>query len=113
VLLGQHNEGGIEMNVKSVLGIVIFVMLLPYTGWADELSSENEKLFREFDQNKDNVISIDEANKNQWLFEQFSKIDKNRDEKLEKSEFSAYEPESRFEPPDQEPPNVGAAPLDE
>lgn len=100
------------MNIKSVLGIVTLVLLLPYTGWADELSGENERLFREFDQNQDNVISIDEANRNEWLFKQFPKMDKNQDEKLEKSEFSAYEPEDRFEPPDEEQPNVGAAPLD-
>jgi Ca2+-binding EF-hand superfamily protein len=86
-------------------------LLLPYTGWADELSGENEQLFREFDQNQDNVISVDEANRNEWLFKQFPKIDKNQDEKLEKSEFSAYEPEDRFEPPVEEP-SVGAAPLD-
>jgi hypothetical protein len=100
------------MNIKSISGIVILVLLLPYNGWADELSGENEKLFREFDQNQDSVISIDEANRNEWLFQQFSKIDKNRDEKLEKSEFSAYEPENRFEPPAEDQPNVGAAPLD-
>lgn len=101
------------MDIKIILSIMVFSLFFSIAGFSDELSSENEKLFQEFDRNKDNVISVDEADRNTWLFNQFDKIDKNHDEKLERSEFSAYEPEDRFEPPVSDKPGVGAAPLDE
>ena len=100
------------MDVKLRVCLFIIAVLFPFTGFSGELSDENEQLFKDFDLNKDDSISVGEAVKDQWLFHQFDKIDVNKDEKLERSEFSAYEPEDRFEPPILDEPGVGAAPLD-
>ena len=101
------------ISIKYFMCTLPMALAFPVVGFSDELSREKEQLFQEFDTNRDNVISVDEADRNAWLFRQFPKIDKNHDEKLERSEFSAYEPEDRFQPPHLENPGVGAAPLDE
>ena len=100
------------MNTRNLLAINMSILLFPVTIFAGGMSGENQALFHEYDTNNDNVISIDEAGKNVLLFRQFNNIDKNHNKKLERSEFSAFEPEENFQPPDMGEHEPGAGPLD-
>ncbi|MCG6970269.1 MAG: hypothetical protein LJE85_10925 [Gammaproteobacteria bacterium] len=101
------------MNSKNLVFILVLSVLSPTTVFATNLNGEHQQLFRKFDLNKDGIVSVDEADRDTWLFRQFNRIDKNHDEKLQLSEFSAYEPENRFEPPHLKQAGIGAAPLDD
>ena len=56
------------MDVKLRVCLFIIAVLFPFTGFSGELSDENEQLFKDFDLNKDDSISVGEAVKDQWLF---------------------------------------------
>ena len=99
------------MNARKLFLITIPVIFFPMSILKADNSTENEKLFRQYDMNHDNVISIDEAVKYEMLFRQFTKIDNNHNEKLERSEFSAFEPIEYFQPPDLGEHEPGAGPL--
>lgn len=45
----------------------------------------------DLDQNKDGAVSKNEAKKNKALFKQWSKLDVNKDGKLDQGEFAAFE----------------------
>ena len=89
----------------------IFCLFLVSAGaaWADQLPES--AVFEEVDKDGDKSISMTEANSRLDLKENFARIDKNADGKLDISEFSAFEAEGKFQPPEAEKAELGAAPL--
>jgi hypothetical protein len=102
------------MNIKTLTKTTLLSSLISLScfAFAAEMSSDNEKWFKDLDLDKNNVLTIDEAERNTLVFQKFDKIDKNHDGKLEASEFSAFEVPDHYEPPVLDDPGVGAAPLD-
>jgi hypothetical protein len=102
------------MNIKTLAKTALLFSLMSLSCFvsAAEMSADNERWFKDLDLDKNNVLTIDEAERNTLVFQKFNSIDKNQDGKLEASEFSAFEVPDHFEPPILEDPGVGAAPLD-
>lgn len=77
------------------------------------LSAEEVKTFEEMDVNSDGYISKDEAKAEKALEGNWAKADKDKNGRIDSSEFSAFEAEGRYVPPtDREIPEPGAAPMD-
>jgi hypothetical protein len=105
-------ERRMTMNIRTLANSAVLSSLVSLSCYAGGMTSENEKLFRDLDTDKNNVLSVEEAQHNTLVMEQFDKIDKNNDKQLEASEFSAFETTEHFEPPEMDEPGVGAAPMD-
>ena len=83
-------------------------IVLSGTLWA----AEPPMTFEALDTDGDGYISNTEAGAREDLTKGWQAIDKNTDNKLDITEFSAFESEGRFTPPEEsEEPGVGAAPY--
>jgi Ca2+-binding EF-hand superfamily protein len=82
------------MKLKEVL-IIATITLLPFAASAGEMQSTYKETFKKLDTNNDGYISKDEAMADKELSKDWSNADKNRDGKLEESEFSAFEENMR------------------
>ena len=100
------------MKLKYLL--ITSVLVFPFSVGAGEM--ENKQAFEKLDVNKDGTISREEAANQQQLVESWKKYDTNTDDKIEYSEFSAFEEATggkTFVPrEDEDAPGVGAAPTD-
>ncbi len=68
--------------------------------------------FESLDKDSNGYINRSEADARPDLSENWSRIDQNTDDQLDISEFSAFESEGRFTPPEEtEEPGIGAAPY--
>lgn len=77
------------------------------------VSAEEVKTFEDLDINSDGYISKDEAMAQKSIERNWTKVDKDKNGRLDISEFSAFEAKGRFEPPeDSEIAEPGAAPMD-
>jgi Ca2+-binding EF-hand superfamily protein len=75
-------------------------------------SAEPPTTFETLDTDGDGYISSTEAGARADLKESWQAIDKNTDNQLDITEFSAFEGEGRFTPPEEsEEPGLGAAPY--
>lgn len=73
---------------------------------------EKEITFDQLDDDVNGYLSKSEANDRPDLKKNWKSIDTNADDKLDISEFSAFEAKERFTPPeDMEEPEIGAAPT--
>lgn len=79
-----------------------------------ELNPEQKQVFKHLDTNHDSKVSVSEAENNTMLLNEFNNLDKDDNKVIDESEFSAFEPVQRFEPPDidEDSPEIGAAPND-
>jgi hypothetical protein len=96
--------------MKQTLNIAAFVLgLCVVTG----LAAEEVKMFEELDVDSDGYISKKEAMAQKSIEKNWKKADKDNDGRLDISEFSAFEAEGAYVPPeDREIAEPGAAPLD-
>ncbi|MDT8384482.1 MAG: EF-hand domain-containing protein [Gammaproteobacteria bacterium] len=68
--------------------------------------------FDGLDRNADGYISKDEAKAYKGMHKNWSKVDTNKDGRVNIDEFIKFESTGRFEPPqDAETPELGAAPM--
>ncbi|MGD8572377.1 MAG: hypothetical protein PVG89_05480 [Gammaproteobacteria bacterium] len=74
--------------------------------------SEREKYFNELDENNNQVLDISEVEDNTPLLHDFPKIDKDGNNELDMSEFSAFEPMKSYRPIPPKNPEPGAAPTE-
>jgi hypothetical protein len=103
------------MKTKKLLSTLALSMFSTATFVATPLQAgdtEAEQLFYELDTDENKKVSIAEAEDNTRVLKQFEKLDKNKNNELEESEFMAFEPVEQFTPPDPEDPEPGAAPLE-
>lgn len=56
-----------------------------------QLNKAHQRVFQKLDTNNDGVISREEAKRDPGLADHFSQVDHNKDRKIEKGEFSAFE----------------------
>lgn len=93
--------------ICSIAGLVLGF------GIVTALSAEEVKTFEELDANSDGYISKDEAKAQKSIEQNWTKADKDKNGRLDISEFSAFEGSGKYEPPeDSEIPEPGAAPMD-
>lgn len=82
-------------------------------GVVTAVSAEEVLTFEEMDANSDGYISKDEAKAEKKLEKNWTKADKDKNGRLDSSEFSAFEAMDQYVPPhDREIAEPGAAPLD-
>jgi hypothetical protein len=97
----------LAMKIYSLI-VTAGAMLLSGTLWA----AEPPMTFEALDTDGDGYISNTEAGAREDLTKGWQAIDKNTDNKLDITEFSAFESEGRFTPPEEsEEPGIGAAPY--
>jgi len=95
------------MKIKYLLLSV--AVTVTSTAFAEQSSSD--ATFKKLDRNSDGYISIKEAAENAALVKSWKTLDTDTNEKLEMSEFSAFEEEQDFTPPqNSDTPDIGAAP---
>lgn len=70
------------------------------------------QVFDDIDTDKDGYISKSEAEANKSIQSNWDKVDRDMNGKVDISEFSAFEGEGMFQPPELEEPEPGAAPMD-
>ena len=75
------------MNIKH---LVIIGSIVVISGAASAVMAEGSG-FSDLDTNGDSYISMEEADKNAMLKDSWDAVDKNKDGKVEKAEFSAFE----------------------
>ena len=81
-------------------------------GVVTALSAEEVKTFDELDVNADGYISKEEAMAQKSITRNWTKVDADKNDRIDISEFSAFESKGRFTPPeDSEEPEPGAAPF--
>ena len=91
-------------------GISLFAGALFICGSA--VAADYPSTFESLDTDGNGYISDSEANARKDLSENWKDIDKNTDNQLDITEFSAFESEGRFTPPEEsEEPGLGAAPY--
>lgn len=78
------------MKIKDILIVAVFVFL-PLSVSAAEHEGTTKAMFNKLDKNHDGYISKDESKADQDLSMNWSSADKNKDGKVEESEFSAFE----------------------
>ncbi len=57
----------------------------------EQMDQAHQRAFQKLDTNNDGVISAEEAKKDPSLRDKFASVDHNKDRKIEKGEFSAFE----------------------
>jgi hypothetical protein len=81
-------------------------------GVVTALSAEEVKTFEDLDINADGYISKDEAAAQKSIKRNWAKVDADKNDRIDISEFSAFESEGRFTPPEEsEVAEPGAAPF--
>jgi hypothetical protein len=80
------------MKLKEIM-LVAVIALVPVGVSAAGSKSSDQAMFNKLDTNHDGYISKDEARSNKELTEDWKRADRNRDDKLDESEFSAFEEE--------------------
>ena len=78
------------MELKAIL-VTAVIVLLPMGVSAAENTGTTKAMFNKLDKNHDGYISQDESKADADLSLNWKSADKNRDGKLEESEFSAFE----------------------
>ena len=78
------------MELKAIL-VTAVIVLLPLGVSAAEDTGTTKAMFNKLDKNHDGYISQDESKADADLSLNWKSADKNRDGKLEESEFSAFE----------------------
>jgi hypothetical protein len=109
-----------KLSVAGWMFIVSSALLaaLSLYASADEqttkLNPEQKQVFKNLDTNHDSKVSVSEAENNTMLLNEFNDLDKDNNKVIDESEFSAFEPVQRYEPPDidEDSPEIGAAPND-
>jgi len=94
----------------KICGSIVIAGAIVSSGilWA----AEQPMTFEALDTDGDGYISNKEAGAREDLTKGWQAIDKNTDNKLDITEFSAFESEGRFTPPEEsEEPGIGAAPY--
>jgi Ca2+-binding EF-hand superfamily protein len=76
------------------------------------LSAEEVKTFEQLDADSDGYISKEEAKADTSINRNWTKADKDKNGRLDTSEFSAFEASGYVPPHDREEAEPGAAPLD-
>ena len=79
------------MKLRDALIVAAVVALFPFAVFAAGNQTSSQEKFKNLDTNHDGYISKEEAMKSKWLSQDWSKVDTNKDGKLEESEFSAFE----------------------
>lgn len=112
------------MNIKAMLFAALAVpianaLLIPLCAVAgsgeqdQDAEFQKKRIFKNLDTNHDNQLSIDEAENNTVVFDQFIAVDKDGNSVLDLSEFMAFEPVLGFEPPHiDDAHEIGASPMD-
>lgn len=96
--------------MKRTINIAAFALGLCVAGG---LGAEEVKMFEDLDADSDGYISKTEAMAQKSIAKNWMKADKDKDGRLDISEFSAFEAIEAFVPPDdREISEPGAAPLD-
>ena len=80
------------MKLKEIM-LVAVIALVPVGVSAAGTKSSEQEMFNKLDTNHDGYISKEEASANKELTEDWKRADRNRDDKLDESEFSAFEEE--------------------
>lgn len=97
--------------MRSIYGILLSILVIPLTLIAADTLPASAT-FEQVDANSDGYISKAEAIRRDDLAKKWSKIDTDKDDKINIDEFVAYESAGRFAPPeDAETPELGAAPT--
>jgi len=94
------------MKKMIKLVFLIFISTVVANAYADK------QIFDEIDNDKDGYISKSEAETNKNIQSNWDKVDRDMDGKVDVSEFSAFESQGMFQPPDLEEPEPGAAPME-
>jgi len=90
--------------------VIIGIVTLTFT--TISFAKDKEITFDQLDDDVNGYISQSEASHRPDLKKNWKEIDTNADDKLDISEFSAFEAKERFTPPeDMEEPEIGAAPT--
>lgn len=115
----SFNTGSYFKNTLLVTAPLVLALsfCLPLNASAGEkehkMTTDKKQLFKELDTNNDNKLSIAESEDNTVLMNDFDTVDKDGNNEIDMSEFMAFEPVERFEPPEPEgAPDIGAAPLE-
>ena len=94
----------------KIYGSVLFAGAVLFSGAA--ASDDFPMTFEALDIDGDGYVSNTEAGARADLTESWKAIDKNTDNQLDITEFSAFESKGRFTPPEEsEEPGLGAAPY--
>jgi len=97
-------------NISIAISATIAAAIMASSAVLAGQTSDNAA-FKQLDKNSDGYISIEEAAANAALVKSWKKFDKDINEKLEMSEFSAFEEEQTFVPPENsDAPGIGAEP---
>lgn len=94
--------------MKLLKALVAAVVILPAGLLASE--TQNQPSFQQLDMNNDGFVSVIEATGHTQLLMQWVDIDTDSDGKLEAAEFSAFEIDPGFVPPEDNEEFIGAAP---
>jgi len=90
--------------------VIIGIIILAFSTLS--FAQDKEITFDQLDDDVDGYLSQGEAGDRPDLKKNWKSIDTNADDKLDISEFSAFEAKERFTPPeDMEEPEIGAAPT--
>ena len=92
-------------NVIAGVVVALFMMSFAIAGTTDKT------MFNQFDTDGDGYISKQEASQREDLQKNWEQADKDNDNKLDVSEFSAFESREMFQPAEVEEPEPGAAPT--
>lgn len=98
------------MRLPYLYFVTFIMVILALPAMAGE--KERAQYFKQLDEDNNQVLDISEVEDNTPLLHDFPKIDKNGDNKLDMSEFSAFEPMERYRPKPPEEPEPGAAPTE-
>ena len=96
--------------MKTLVSISVPILFYTLTVLAAN-SLPYSATFNEVDSNSDGYLSKAEAIERGDLARQWSKIDKDGDDQIDLSEFTAYESSGRFAPPEESQIEIGAAPI--
>jgi len=96
--------------MKTTIALAVAAFMLPPVLLADE--TQKPVTFQQLDMDRDGYVTIIEATGHTDLLRKWSYIDDDTDGRLEAAEFSAFEVEPRFVPPDDpEDVELGAEPF--
>ena len=100
-----------DLNPRTPLSGVCLLAGAMFLG-GSAVAADYPSTFESLDTDGNGYISDTEAKARTDLSENWKDIDKNTDNQLDITEFSAFESEGRFTPPEEsEEPGLGAAPY--